>query len=511
MKSNSFVLKLAIFATGLSGIVAEYTLSTMASYFLGDSVLHWTMIVSTMLFAMGFGSRLSKFIESNLLENMILVEFTLSILTTTSPLMVYLIAGYTDYKGFFIYFFAILIGLLIGLEIPLVTRINDSYENLRTNIAAVMEKDYYGSLLGGAFFAFVGLPYLGLTYTPFVLGLVNFGVAIWLYFKLYELVEKKYHFRVKTYLAFSLFFIFAGLFLSKPIVIFGEQARYKDLVIYSQQSHYQKIVITQWKEHYWLFLNGNQQLSTLDEFLYHEPMVHPVMNLAQNAENILVLGGGDGCAARELLKYKSVKKITLVDLDPAMTDLGQKNEIFVRINQNSMNNPKVKIVNEDGFRFLEKSQDYFDLILVDLPDPKSIEVNKLYTNSFYQLCYRQLRPNGVFITQSGSPYYATKAFRCVEKTMQSVGFNTLPLHNQILTMGQWGWIVGHKNLKNEELKHIFRQMDFKNIDLRWLNKEAMLLITSFGKDLKEVGEVEINTIQNPVLMRYYKNGNWDLF
>jgi len=163
LKSN--ILKLALFATGLSGIVAEYILATLATYFLGDSVFQWTMIISVMLFSMGLGSRLSKYFTSDLLKKFIIIEFSLSLLTSFSSLLVYTAAAYTIYKGLIIYGLSIIIGLLIGMEIPLVVRLNYEFQKLKVNIASVLENDYYGSLIGGMFFAFIGLPYLGLTNT----------------------------------------------------------------------------------------------------------------------------------------------------------------------------------------------------------------------------------------------------------------------------------------------------------------------------------------------------------
>lgn len=138
--TRSNILKLALFCTGLSGIVAEYILSTLATYFLGDSVFQWTMILSTMLFSMGLGSRISKFLEDYLLEKFIIIEFVLSILVSFSALLTYMAAAFTDILGVIIYTLSIAIGILIGMEIPLVTRLNEQFESLRVNIAAVMEK-----------------------------------------------------------------------------------------------------------------------------------------------------------------------------------------------------------------------------------------------------------------------------------------------------------------------------------------------------------------------------------
>ena len=258
---RSNVLKIALFATGLSGIVAEYVLSTLATYFLGDSVFQWTMIVSIMLFSMGLGSRVSQVFEHNLLHKFIYVEFTLSILSAFAALVAYTAAAYTMYTGLIIYTFSISIGLLIGLEIPLVIRLNHEFEELKVNVSSVMEKDYYGSLLGGVFFAFIGLPYLGLTYTPFVLGITNFLVALLLLSVLWSSIAESAKKRLITLSGIVAVVLISGLVLAKPIIFHGEQRRYKDKVIFEQQSRYQKIVITQWKDDYWLYINGNQQLS----------------------------------------------------------------------------------------------------------------------------------------------------------------------------------------------------------------------------------------------------------
>ncbi|MEM7109993.1 MAG: polyamine aminopropyltransferase [Bacteroidota bacterium] len=513
MKLRSNILKLALFATGLSGIVAEYILSTLATYFLGDSVFQWTMIVSIMLFSMGLGSRISKSITSRLLEKFIAIEFTLSVLSAFVSVITYSVSAYYGYVGFVIYGLSILIGLLIGMEIPIVIRLNDEFEDLRVNVSTVMEKDYYGSLLGGVFFAFVGLPYLGLTYTPFILGSINFLVAIGLYLMLRNVVEPKA--RVKLNLSsFGVFILLLmGVFLARPIIFYGEQSRYKDRVIYEEQTKYQKITITRSEDGYWLFINGNQQLSSIDEVRYHEPLVHPVMRLSKNPVNILVMGGGDGGAAREILKYRSVESITLVDLDPAMTNLGQTYSWLVSMNNNAMNHEKVEVINEDGFTYLTSDGQFYDVVIVDLPDPKTVELGRLYSYEFYSLCYKRLRPNGLIITQAGSPYYSAQAFNCIEKTMSEAGFATIPLHNQVVTLGEWGWVLGSKSIPKARLKPTLQSLKYENIETEWISHEAMTLITSFGKKVfpGDSLPVEVNRIHNPVLYKYYLDGKWDLY
>ena len=511
--SKSNILKLALFATGLSGIVAEYVLSTLATYFLGDSVFQWTMIVSMMLFSMGLGSRISRYISGNLLQRFIYIEFTLSLLTAFVSVITYLTSAYYGDNSLIIYGLSILVGLLIGMEIPIVMRLNDDYEELKVNVSSVMEKDYYGSLLGGVFFAFIGLPYLGLTYTPFILGGINFLVACLLIYILWQTIQSTLKRQLIFLISLVAVVIVAGAFTARQIIDFGEELRYKDRVIFSEQTKYQRIVITQSKEAHWLFLNGNQQLSSIDEVMYHEPLVHPVMGLLKKPKHILVMGGGDGGAVREILKYPTVEKITLVDLDPRMTELGQTQEWLVNMNQNALNHEKVDIINADGYTWLEDNQDYFDAIIIDLPDPKTVELGRLYSYEFYQLCYNHLRPHGVITTQAGSPYYAARAFNCIDQTMAAAGFATVPLHNQVVTLGEWGWVMGVKEGSKDTVKTALQSLSFPGIQTEWINREAMTLMTSFGKKVfpDDDKPVEINRIHNPVLYKYYLKGKWDLY
>lgn len=518
MNIRSGILKLALFATGLSGIVAEYILATLATYFLGDSVFQWTLIISVMMFSMGLGSRLSKSIKTNLLLSFVFIEFLLSFLVASSAMFAYSVAAYTIYSGLIIYSLSIAIGILIGMEIPLAIRLNHEFEELRINIANIVEKDYYGSLLGGLFFAFVGLPYLGLTYTPLVLGLVNFLVALTLLFLLWDILNTKRKQWIGSISMLILIVLISLFFIAKPLILYGEQNKYKDKIVFEHQSRYQKIVITQWKNHYWLYINGNQQLSSIDEVLYHEPLVHPVMQLHPYPQQVLILGGGDGCAAREVLKYSSVDNIVLVDLDPAITRLAQTNRVITDMNNHSLSNTKVEIINSDGYTYIENTLSFFDVIIIDLPDPKTVELSRLYSREFYTLCYKHLRPGGVLITQAGSPYFATKAFLCIGKTIERAGFTIAKMHNQIITLGEWGWIIGAKEHADSiSLKEKLQELTFENTDTKWINKEAMQMMTSFGKNIyisrnnQHTDDIEINTIHNPVLQRYYLRGNWDLY
>ncbi|MGE0084315.1 MAG: polyamine aminopropyltransferase [Desulfococcaceae bacterium] len=509
-----FVLKTAIFATGCAGIIAEFVLSTLATYLAGNAVFQWTIVMSLMLFAMGTGSRISRFFRENLLDIFIITEFALSVLCAASSAIVYSVAVYTEYTQILVYFLAFVIGNLIGFEIPLVTRINGAYEELRINISGILEKDYYGSLLGGMVFAFVALPYLGLTYTPIVLGAVNFLAA--------SLILRYFFFLIKnrrlllTLFSGCLIFLISLAFLASPIILYGEQRKYRDKIIYSVQTAYQKIVMTQWKDWYWLYINGQQQFSTFDEEKYHEPLVHPAMKLSHNPEDILIIGGGDGLALREILKHKGVRSVTVADIDPVMTDLARSHPVLTVINRGAMNDPRVRIINRDAVKFMQETKQLYGVIIADLPDPDSADLMHVYSAEFYSLVRHHLAKGGVFVTQATSPYFSRKAFLCLIRTVESAGFSVLPYHNQIPTMGEWGWVLGvrSEDADSEDLKNIMMKITYPDIETRFVSRDAVISMIHFGKgvlDTDEMEKIKINTQIRPVLYRYYQEGSWGMY
>ena len=501
-----------MFATGCAAMVTEYTLATLASYLLGNTILQWTIVISLMMFSMGIGSRQSRKLESDLLDRYVFAEFGLSLFCTFSAIFSFWIAAFTIHNGFIVYGIACLIGFLTGLEIPLVTRINEKYEPLRVNISSVMEYDYYGALAGGALFAFVLLPFLGLTYTPILLGGINLIVAGLILWKFSNKLKRAQIINT-TFLALFVAIAGAAVF-AKPIMLFGEQHKYKDKIVYEKQTRYQKIVVTQWKNDYWLFLNGSTQFSTYDEERYHEPLVHPALSLLKERKDILILGGGDGLAVRELLKYPDVERITVVDLDPAMTQLAKSHEIFLKINQGSLNSDRVQVINQDAYQFIQISKNFYDAIIVDLPDPKSVSLSLLYSVGFYKIANKHLKPFGVLVTQSTSPLYSPESFLCIKKSMEAGGFSVVPYQNSIPTLGDWGWNLGVKKevLSVERLKENLLNLEFSGVETRFINRGAMTSMAHFGKGLFERSdEIEVNTQFNPVLLKYYRQGDWDVY
>lgn len=513
-RNFGLVLKVALFATGCAGIVAEFVLSTLATYLLGNAIIQWTIVMSLMLFAMGVGSRVSRFFHTRLLDAFVAIEFGLSILCAGSAILAYTLAPFVEHYDLIIYAEAFAIGVLIGLEIPLATRMNEAYEVLRVNISGVMEKDYYGALAGGLLFAFFALPNLGLTYTPIVLGSINFLVASVILWRFFYLLERRKAL-VSAFGATLTILVLLGV-LAEPVMTYGEQRKYVDKIVYARQTAYQKIVITQWKSHYWLYINGQEQFSTYDEERYHEPLVHPAMALSGDPSRVLILGGGDGLALREVLKYPDATAVTLVDLDPAMTDLAASHPILLTINDGAMKDPRVDVVNGDAYRFLEESEDLFGVIIIDLPDPDTVDLMHVYSASFYEMARRHLIRGGVAVTQATSPYFSNKAFRCILKTMAAAGFSVVPYHNQVPTMGEWGWGLGIDADEADPalLKQRLMTTGYDGIETRFLNRDAVVGMLHFGKGVLEpdlMDAVAVNTKITPVLFRYYQEGSWGIY
>jgi spermidine synthase len=275
-----------------------------------------------------------------------------------------------------------------------------------------------------------------------------------------------------------------------------ESDLYADHIVYSQQSPYQKIVLTRWREDLRLYLDGHLQFASVDEWRYHESLVHPAMTLAPNRQRVLILGGGDGLTAREVLKYRDVLEVDLVDLDKAMTDLARRHLYLTGLNENALNYPRVRVHNQDAFTFLQEAQLQYGVMLIDLTDPRTEAVTKLYSVEGYQRCRRLLSPGGVLVTQATSPYHARRAFWCIGKSLEEAGFQVYPYHVLVPSFGEWGFqLAASAPLELDQLRF--------SVPLRFLRPELWPGMRLFDPDMERL-PVEANRLDRPVLARYYR-------
>src|SRR3989441_4297279 len=386
------LLFISVLLVAACGLIYELVAGTLASYLVGDSVFQFSTIIGTYLFAMGIGSALSRYINRGLANRFVWIELLLGVIGGFSSALLMLAFAFTQGFELILYALVIVMGVLVGLEIPLLMRIvRDRYE-FRDVIAHVLTFDYLGALGASLLFPILLVPRLGLVRSAMLFGLINAGVALWSTYLFASQLPARRGLRVACLLV--LFGLGAGLAEAKQITATAEDNIYADEIIFARDTRYQHLVLTRFKDDIRLFLNGHLQFSSRDEYRYHEALVHPGLQFVQSPRHVLVLGGGDGLAVREILKHESVESVTLVDLDAEMTRLFTTNPLLRQLNHDSFHSPKVHVVNADAFVWLNESKDFFDFAVVDFPDPTNYALGKLYTSAFYKTLIARLSDNG---------------------------------------------------------------------------------------------------------------------
>ena len=527
---NRAVLYAMTFIMGGCGMAYEYTFSKISSDLMGNSVRQWAVTIGLMMFFMGIGSDLQKHLKDRFLfDKFIFFEVLLGLIGGFGPILLLVLFGTArDHYVLVQYGLIIGTGFLIGLEIPILARINERFtSDLRVNIGGILRMDYVGSFLGAMCWVFLFLRFFSLTQIGFVLGLFNTLVAL----------LSLYYFRELTGRPFLLtsFACLASLALA---VGFDRAPQWT-----FDTTKYQHIVLTQSEAgDLFCYINGNTQFSSFDEHIYHEFLVHPAMQVAPVRKKVLVLGGGDGLAVREILKYHDVESVTLVDLDPGMTELATHNEILRELNDGSLSHAKVQVleghglvevgqepvgspdrtelfgafrdeeelaevtvVNIDAAVFLDRIRGVYDVIVIDFPDPNSIELSKLYSKSFYQKVRAKLSKYGVIVQQSTSPVHAREAFLCVGRTLEAAGFAAVPYHENVPSFGEWGWWVAMRDevTHPQRLRQRLAEMKPLELPVRYITDHLIRASLHFGKDELVTPHTEINTILNNKTYFYY--------
>ncbi|WP_270179573.1 polyamine aminopropyltransferase [Alkalihalobacillus sp. CinArs1] len=489
----------------ICGIIFEVLFGALGSYILGDGVKQYTITISLFLTGMGIGASLSEKVVKHLITRFIVIELMIGIIGGISSFAVF---GITSIAGeestaIFLYSIILIVGGLTGLELPiLIRKANEIGVEMNKSTARVLFSDYAGGLVGGLLFAFYLRPEFGLVKSAFLVALINILVAFWMIISFRKEIVRKgiYIFAASV----ALVTMIAGVLFGEEIAFSFEQRLYKDPIIHSEETAYQRIVLTKEQGDLRLYLNGQLQFSSSDEHRYHETLVHVPMAASVEKSNILLLGGGDGLAVRELLKYDEVDSITVVDLDPRMVELARANHMLEELNQQAFDDDRVKVVNADAFKYLENETELFDVIISDLPDPNNESLNKLYTWEFYSLVRNHLKPEGAMMVQATSPVFATEAYWTISKTIQETGLHTTNLHVDVPSFGNWGFVLGTRTKVNSEDLRI-------KVKTEYLTTEIVPSLTAFGKDedstiIEDGNEVTIepNTLIRPNLIEKYE-------
>ncbi|MFB1050839.1 polyamine aminopropyltransferase [Paraliobacillus sp. JSM ZJ581] len=495
----------------ICGIIFEVLFGALGSYILGDGVKQYTLTISLFLTGMGIGASVSERVMKNLIVAFVYIEFLVALIGGFSSFTMFGITAFSPAgtDALFLYMITLSVGALTGVELPiLIRKANEIGVSLNRSTARVLFSDYAGGLVGGLLFAFFLRPQLGMVKTAFLVGCINLTVAITVLF-LFRKEMKRFALHLLVGIIIGILLIL-GLLFGEEMAFSFEQKLYKDPIIHMEETQYQKIIMTQNQDDVRLYLNGALQLSSIDEHRYHETLVHPAMEQANPIEDVLILGGGDGVAAKEVLKYKEVDSITLVDLDPAVVDLAKSNEKLVKLNQQSLENEKVTILHQDAYNFLEQTDKIFDVIIIDLPDPNDESLNKLYTKEFYALARNHMSLDGAMMVQATSPYFAPEVYWTISETVASNELNVENLHVDIPSFGDWGFVLASR--KSIDLD----QMTI-NVATDYFSEDILPSLNKFGKDIdKEIirnGEkvvIKPNTLIDPRLIQIYER-SWEYY
>lgn len=486
-----------IFIAGLCSIIYELLISTTSSYFLGDSIKQFSITIGIYLAAMGLGSYLSRLIGGRLILRFIEVEVLLSVIGGSSvPLLYYVFANSTYGNFYFCMILMVsLIGLLTGLEVPLLSRILTRHYPLKINLSNVLSLDYIGGLLATLLFPFVLLPWLGVYHSSLVFGLVNLSLGVINLRVFRESLDTGEKQRYWLGVLAALLYFIVMLYTANHLLRAWSDTFYRDRIIFSKTTPYQQLVLTQAGDDLRLYINRVIQFSSVDEYRYHESLVHPALSRARYRKKVLILGGGEGLAAREVLKYPDVEKVIIVDIDPEVFQIARSNAQLRKLNRESLFDPRLETVAADAFVFLRQYEDLFDVIIADLPDPTSESLARLYSREFYAMAHRRLTPGGLLVTQAVSPYHTTNAFWCIAASVQSAGFQAvMPYHTYVPSFGDWGFVLAADQALQDSIS--------LTVDCRFLDDQTARRLTYFEKDLLP-GTIDTNTLDRPRLLDYY--------
>ncbi|MGZ3236966.1 MAG: polyamine aminopropyltransferase [Burkholderiaceae bacterium] len=474
------ILILSVFVVASCGLAYELIAGALSSYLLGDSILQFSTIIGCYLFAMGVGAHVSKFIQDDdVLSRFVDIELAVGLIGGVSAALLFLTFSWmTAPFRTLLYVLVFMIGALVGMEVPLVMRaLNARQTAFNELVSRVLTFDYLGALLVSLLFPLVLAPHLGLVRTGFLFGMLNIGVALWTIHN-FRAELKNVGGRLLRAASVLCLLVF-GFAMSDRMVYWGEHGLFGDEIIFSTTTPYQRLVVTRWKDDLRLYINGNLQFSSRDEYRYHEALVHPALQALPWARSVLVLGGGDGLALREILRYPNIKKVTLVDLDPAMTDAFARRAELVKLNHGSFSDPRVNIINADAAIWLQNSEDMFDAAIIDFPDPSSFALGKLYSVPFYGIVKKHIAAKGLIVVQSTSPFFAPHAYWTIDATLREVGLRTFPYHAYVPSFGEWGFIMASS-------EQAYQPPTQYRLSMRYLNADTTREMFTFPPDMQRI-------------------------
>lgn len=503
------VLLAAVAACAACGIIYELALLTLSASLNGGGIVATSLIVAGYIAALGAGALLVKPLLAHAAIAFVAVEAALGIVGGLSAAALYVVFAFLDGSIGSTWVLAAgtaLIGGLVGAEVPLLMTLlqrgrTAGPSDAGRTLANLNAADYLGALLGGLVWPFLLLPHLGMIRGAAATGIVNLAAAaVVALFLLRRVVSPRQLATALCALTAALAVLATLLVRSADIETTSRQRLYADPIVAYRHTPYQEIVVTRRGNDMRLYLDGGLQFSTRDEYRYTESLVYPA--LGNGARSVLVLGGGDGLAARELLRQPGVAKIVQVELDPAVIDLARTT--MRDANGGALDDPRVKIVIGDAMTWLRGAPDRFDAVIVDLPDPDTPTLGRLYSTEFYALAARALAPGGLMVVQAGSPFSTPTAFWRTISTVRAAGYAVTPYHVHVPTFGDWGFALAARGADTPAGAPT-PTMPAGAPPLRFLNQQVLAAATVFSGDIGPRA-LEPSTLDNPRVVDDMRRG-----
>lgn len=501
--AREVVLLASVFGVAIAGLVYELVAGTLSTYLLGGSVLVFSLVIGWTLFAMGVGAYLAQFVDDpDLGRAFVWAELLAAAVGGTSGLVMFgAYAALDDGYPLVVAVICGFVGIASGAEIPLLLRIFKQTLTVRLAVSQVLAVDYLGALVGSVAFPLLLLPFLGTVRAAALFGCLNAIVAL---LAIRVLLHGQRTAGLTAASATLLGVLSLVLVTGGATSTWIEDQLYESEVVVAQNTRYQRLVVTKWREDVRLYLDGHLQFATMDEYRYHETLVHPAMAATPRPGRVLVLGGGDGLAVQRVLAHDGVQHVDLVDLDPDVVALFRTHPRLSALNGGALSDPRVAVHAADAIDWLRTHDDLYDVIILDLPDPHDAQLARLYAQSTYRLVLARLAPRGALVTQATSPFYAPDAFWCIAATVQAAVEATPdrrtvhPGHVQVPTFGEWGFVLVAP-----------AEVDVRTLPLpadpKFLTTATLNAMWDFPADMAR-REVAVNRLSDPVLARYYRRG-----
>ncbi len=495
------LLYLNVLVIATCGLVYELLAGTLASYLLGDTVTQFSLVIGIYLSAMGAGAWLSRLVVGQVARCFVEIELGVALLGGFSAPILFATFAWASLFQPVLYGLVFAIGVLVGLELPLLMRLLREQLDFEDLVSRVLTFDYIGALLASLLFPMFLVPRLGLIRTSLLCGLLNAAVALWGTYLLRPLLPRRVLPGLRGRACLVLGMLCIALLKADRMTELAEEGVLGDPIVHAETTAFQRIVLTRNSRGFQLYLNGHLQFNSVDEYRYHEALVHPPLSAAMTPRRVLVLGGGDGLALREILRYPSIEAVTLVDIDPGMTTLAERFPPLLELSQAALRDPRVTVVNNDAFVWTGRSGGGggpFDAAIIDFPDPGSFAIGKLYTRRFYRMLREHLAPGALVSVQCTSPLVAPQTFWCIVSTMESAGFHVRPYHAAVPTFGEWGFALASMEPVPQQIRISPEVVSA----LRFLNDDVLNGLFSLPPDLNRI-KTEINQLNNQAIVRYY--------